>query len=227
VHQDQEARSRVRVISGRAAAARAGLEAVGEIAPILAASAIRPGAVPPYLVDEARKARTDLRQAATASLRGEGTRRVERLTGQSVNEALKTAENLKRQRVGDLNKAVDSWRKDNLPPDVVADLIDLPGLSGAMRIRLQRNASLLRRSVSDLPAGDLPGKLVELRKALEEWRTHKAEYDAALERENPEIKTFLARAGSDEGAVWSMVTPAVRRWLDEADAVDVVRIRLM
>ena len=51
-------------------------------------------------------------------------------------------------------------------------------------------------------------------------------YDAALEKEKPEIKTFLARAGSEEGATWSMITPAVRDWLDDADDADVVRIRL-
>src|SRR4051794_7492554 len=94
VQQDQAARARVRIVAERAVAARTALEAVREALLMLEPFAVRPGALPGNLVTDGRKAKTDLRQAATTSLRGEGVRRIERLTGQSVNEALRTAENL-------------------------------------------------------------------------------------------------------------------------------------
>src|SRR4051794_29597352 len=89
MEQDQEARTRARIVSDRAVEARMALQAARDVLPILERFDIRPGAVLGNRLANGRKARTDLRQAATTSLRGEGARRIERLAGPAVNEALK------------------------------------------------------------------------------------------------------------------------------------------
>lgn len=223
--QDQEVRRRMRIISDRAVAARSALEAVRDVVPALGQHGVRPGPLTGNLLTDAKKARTDLRQAATAALRQDGVRRLDRLVGPSVHDALNTSELLAKQRLNDLNRAVDAWRKLNLPLDVEEEVTDLPG-TGTLRVRLQRLAALLNRPISGVPAQELPKKIDELRSMLTEWRKSKDEYDAVLKREDPEIRAFLAHAATEVGAGWSMVTPAVRRWLDDANDADVVRIRL-
>src|SRR5207253_4345131 len=117
----------------------------------------------------------------------------------------RTSELLAKQRLNDLNKAADAWRKLNLPSDVEEEVIDLPG-TGTLRVRLQRLTALLSRPISGVPAQDLPEKIDELRSTLTEWCKSREEYDAVLKREDPEIRAFLAYAATEVGAGWSMVT---------------------
>ncbi|GAA2666303.1 hypothetical protein [Actinoplanes palleronii] len=226
LEKDQETYSRVRKIVQRAVEARAALEAAHTACHNLSSYSVRPGIIAGNLFTDSKKARTDLRQAATNSLRGAGVGRVDRLVAPAVHDALKTAENLAKQRLVDLNKAVDAWRNNQQPVGIKAEIIDLPNFPGSARIRLQRCAAALTRPVAGLPADQLLGKIEELLTAISDWQALKNDYDAALEREGPEIRAFLSRAGSADGASWSLVTPLVRRWLDNAEDVDVVRIRL-
>jgi hypothetical protein len=224
--QDEALRSALRTVSQRAGDARQRLESVLAVLPDIRAASMPPSAPSATLLLESRKAKTDLRTAATAVLRDEGPRGAERLTTPTVHEALRTAERLSTQLLDDANRAVDRWRTDNLPAGVEREVVAFPGVSDLLVVKLKRVRDRLLAKVSGVPAANLPGRLDDLRRWMAEWESLTAEYEATREREDPEIKDFLDRAASPEGAPWASLTLVVRRWLDDADNADMVRIVL-
>jgi hypothetical protein len=224
--QDEALRNAVRTVSQRASDARQRLEAMAAILPDLRAVSMPPPTPPATLLLDSRKAKTDLRTAATAVLRDQGPRAAERLTTPTVHQALSTAERLSTQLVDDANRAIDRWRTANLPAGVGREVVAFPGVSDLLVVKLKRVRDRLLAKVSGVPAADLPRRLDDLRCWMTEWETLTAEYEATREREDPEIKEFLDRAASPEGVPWLSLTPAVRRWLDDADNADMVRIVL-
>lgn len=67
------------------------------------------------------------------------------------------------------------------------------------------------------PLHELPTVVRRWREHAERWDENRTAAQEALSRLHPEVAAFMNAATAPEGASWSMITPAVREWLDLDD----------
>lgn len=157
------------------------------------------------------KAVTRLRAAATrAADTSHGL--TDRLRGSAVQEALKSGESLAKRAEHALLEAAEVERHRIKPRDLDDPVPTMPGHESR-----QVRANRIRDSLSKRFNGSVEGipEVIECwRREAVEWAGISETARAAVAELPVEIKTFVEAAATPDGAPWSMVTPAVRDWLD-------------
>ncbi|WP_329106898.1 hypothetical protein OG792_02315 [Micromonospora sp. NBC_01699] len=166
---------------------------------------------PPPLPPDARKATTNLRGVATRALDSEEDL-TSRLRGNAVQTALETAEAIVKRSKQALIAAADTERRRVTPDGIGRPITVLPGKE-SVRIQAQRIQSTLQQRAAQ-QVTDLPAAIDGWRAAASEWNAVSRSLAQAISELPPEIKAFIEAAVSDDGAGWSLLTPAVREWLD-------------
>lgn len=166
----------------------------------------------PSLPPTAGRAVANLRTAATKVRDSDQDEDLTaRLKSAGVQDALKAAETLVKACETALRKATDVERL-RLAEGSQGSVTSLPG-----RERLQTTATRIQ-TILRQPAGanvvELPGAIDRWRAAANEWKQVIEELDTAVSELPPDIKAFVEAAASEHGAVWSLMTPDVRVWLD-------------
>lgn len=168
--------------------------------------------IPPKVPASVAKAIPNLRSAATrAAVPSQDL--ADRLRGAAVQDALKAAEDSVKSCEQALAKAAEAERQRLYPADLDDPIPALPG-GESLQARAGRiRTALGKRASSDVT--ELPPAIKQWRQAATDWENVRNEVRHAVEQLPPEIKAFVeAAAGREHGAPWSMVTPAVRAWLD-------------
>jgi hypothetical protein len=167
---------------------------------------IRPS-IPPH----AARSITNLRRVATQAT-DPSQDLTERLRTGAVQDSLGSAEIIAKNLEQSLQKAGNAEQKRLRPEGLDQPLATMPG-SESLQVRISRIRSAWSRPFT--------GPIEQLPAAVDGWRQHAADWED-IQREltrrladlPPEIKAFIGAAASDAGAPWSLVTAAVRDWLD-------------
>jgi anaerobic glycerol-3-phosphate dehydrogenase len=213
---DQQDRIEITRIQLRASNNRVALATALGVIPVLAQSGVNPVVGTPSALDLGA-ARRVLRATASnlvGSSAGEAASRVKR---QSVNNALATAEKFSRNLESALNRSVEKRRQELLPAGIDRPVIAYPGASDALAVRLRGFQIVLLRKIDGFDPSELEQRLRKIVTAAESWSTERPRLDEALDGQHPEVKNFLTQAATDEGAPWSLITPAVSEWLANPD----------
>lgn len=211
--QDIELRATVERVQSRARRAWDVLAEVVQAAPALKERGVRLPVVPnPPSIDVA-KAKSTLRKTAESIVGTELSTTVERIKVQSVNQALEAGEKIARTVVVDLNGAVDARRVELLPHGIDRPVVSYPGVEDSLVVGLRNVQRSLRFKVESLRVRDLVPHLDGVLRDVERWERERPRLDAALADHHPEVKEFLRRAATDEGAPWHLITPQVQQWL--------------
>lgn len=190
----------------------------------LAQHSVVPQRLPASRRKAAAEGRTALRRAAT-QLTDPDRQLTNLLNGQSVQGALKQAEDLAKALTSSAQAAVEERRKALLPGDLDRPVPDIPGQPGIV-LRLRRAKTRLEEAVVAVPLSDLSERLQRLEEAAETWRTLRPTLDAEVAALPPAIQRFFQAAATEAGASWSLVTPEVRDWLDEPGRGEQYRVAL-
>ncbi|MBQ0903145.1 hypothetical protein [Micromonospora sp. U21] len=167
--------------------------------------------VRPRVPQPAVKAIPYLRRVATQAA-DPGQELTERLRGGAVQGALEAAETIAKLLEQALIRAADAERARVTPADFGRPIPNMPGHE-SLQARISRiKASLSRPFVGSID--DVPATLERWRRDAAQWDDVRDEIGKLLAELPLEIKAFVEAAASDSGAPWSMVTPAVREWLD-------------
>lgn len=172
---------------------------------------------------DAGDSRRALRTAASAFLDPD-TPLTNRLNGQSVQGALKQADDVARAVLKGLNAAVNSERLRLLPADICEPIPDVPSKFAVYR-RVRNAKERLETPVESRRASDLPVVLRQLHEYAATWAQLRPELQAAIAELPPEVRGFVEAASTDEGVPWSQLTRPVREWLDEGDHGETYRVR--
>lgn len=165
----------------------------------------------PQIPPSAAKAISNLRAAATRA--GDpGQDLTERLRGGAVQEALKVAATTAKVLEQALTNAADVERLRVTPSDLNSPVATMPG-SESLHARIRRIQSSLAQPYGGL-LGDLPAAIGRWRQSAMDWAKVREELTRAVAGLPPEIKAFVEAAATNTGAPWSLVTAAVREWLD-------------
>jgi hypothetical protein len=188
---------------------------------------VRLGVLVPQLDNRRRKDAADgrraLRSAAAAFLDPEASL-TNRLTGDSVQGALKQSEDICRVLVRLMNDAVDAERVRLRPLDLEKPIPELPNKYATYR-RLCTVKLRLEAKVEGFGSSELVGKLEDLRKGVSTWTTERPELEEAAAVLQPEIRKFVEMAGTDAGVPWARLSAEVRAWLDEDGHGEIYRVR--
>jgi len=165
----------------------------------------------PAVPTAAVKAIPNLRTAATRALDLDQDL-TERLRSGAVQEALKAAETTAKLLEQALGNAAEAERLRLMPVDLHGPIATMPGNEslGAGIRKIQ--SSLSQRFSGSI--GDLPVVIDRWRRSAAEWERTREEVRRTMAGLPAEIKAFVEAAASEEGAPWSLVTAAVREWLD-------------
>jgi hypothetical protein len=221
---DRQARLEIARARLRASSSREALEDALGVIPELVESGVNP-VIPVSPAIDLAGARRALRTTATNIVGVPVGEIASRIRSHSVNNALETAEKFSRSLQTALNRAVDKKRQEILPPGIDQPIIVYPGASDALAAKLRRLRELLQRTVENLAPGDLAQRFQEIVSAAESWTADRPRLDEGLDRQHPEVKEFLRQAASDEGALWSLITPVVQAWL--ADPENTANLRVV
>ena len=165
----------------------------------------------PNTPPQAVKAIPNLRRTATQAADPDQDL-ADRLRGGAVQDALKAAETTVKLVEQALIRSADSERSRLAPEDLDRPVAAMPG-SESLQARIRK----IRTSLSQPFAGsvdDIPAAVVRWRQYATEWTGVRDEVSRRLADLPAEIKAFVQAAADDRGAPWSMITPAVRDWLD-------------
>lgn len=183
--------------------------------------------VPPLAAHRRKEAgdgRTGLRRAAT-QLTDPDRQLTGLLNGQSVQSALKQAEDLAKALTSSAQAAVEERRKALRPDGLDSPVPDIPGHASIV-FKLRTAKARLEEAVIAVALSALPERLRRLEEAADTWRALRPILDAHIAALPPAIQRFFQAAATEAGAPWSLVTPEVRSWLDEPDRRDQYRVRL-
>jgi hypothetical protein len=165
----------------------------------------------PSLPPEAAKAIPNLRRTATQAADPDQDL-TDRLRSGAVQDGLKAAENTVKRLEQALIRAADAERQRLMPADLDRPIATMPGSES-----LQAAIRKIRTSLSQ----PFTGPVYKVPAVVDQWRQYAAQWEGLgdevsrrLAELPPEIKAFIEAAASGEGALWSMVTAAVRDWLD-------------
>jgi hypothetical protein len=154
----------------------------------------------------------NLRRTATQIVNGEVSDDLaNRLKGPAIQDALKSAESLIKSRENVLRSVAEAERT-RIDADGQKPIPSLPGRESLQTQAKNARAALARRG--PLAVADLPEAVDRWRRAAEDLRVAAAETEQALTVLPIDIREFIAAAVSESGADWSLLTPAVRAWLD-------------
>ncbi|MEU4368895.1 hypothetical protein [Micromonospora chersina] len=167
--------------------------------------------VRPRVPQPAVKAIPYLRRVATQTA-DPGQELTERLRGAAVQGALEAAETLAKLFEQALIRAADAERTRVTPADLDLPIPTMPGQE-SLQARISRIKTSLSRPFAG-PIDDVSGVLERWRKDAAQWEDVRDEIGQLLAELPEEIKAFVEAAATDSGAPWSMVTVAVREWLD-------------
>jgi hypothetical protein len=136
----------------------------------------------------------------------------ERLRSGAVQDALKVAETTVKHLEDALIRAADAERVRLRPDDLDRPIATMPGHES-----LQARTRKIQMSLSQTftgPIDGVPAIVDRWRQHASDWGSVRDEVSRRLAELPAEIKAFVEAAASESGAPWSMVTPAVREWLD-------------
>ncbi|MFG2056893.1 hypothetical protein ACGFI9_23015 [Micromonospora sp. NPDC048930] len=167
--------------------------------------------VRPALSPAAAKAIPNLRRAATEATNPD-RELAERLRGGAVQEALKAAETTAAHLERALTRAAAEEQRRLAPADLGRPIPAMPGHE-SLQYRISRIKLSLSRPYNGT-AQEAPAAIEQWRRDSAAWEEVRAEIDRRLAELPSEIKAFVEAAAGDNGAPWSLVTPAVRLWLD-------------
>lgn len=170
----------------------------------------------------ATKAIPNLRRTATRAA-DPGYDLTEPLRSGAVQDALKTAENTAKLLEQALITAADAERRQLTPAALDRPVAATPG-NESLQARIRKIQSSLSQRFSGT-VDDLPSTVARWRRSAVEWDGALEEVNRALAVLPPEIKAFVETAASDSGAPWSMLTAAVREWLDTDGHGDGYQVR--
>jgi hypothetical protein len=223
---DLEARTEVVTAQARASRTREVLEDVQRVIPILAENGVASPAVSEAMRGEAVKARTALRSTAT-SIVGAPLRDIaSRIHSQSVNSALEVGDKLAKSLVADINRSVDKKRLEILPDGIDQRIVIYPGASDLLAVRLQGIQGRLQRKVDGLGPSELEQRFRDIIRDTAAWMTDRPRLEASLENQHPDVRELLRQAATEDGASWSLITPAVQTWLADPENSTTLRIVL-
>jgi hypothetical protein len=167
----------------------------------------------PSLPPAAGKSIPNLRAAATRVRDSDQNEDLTgRLKGGAVQDALKAAENLVKTSELVLRRAAESERI-RLAEGSDRPVTSLPGRESvqAQAVRIQ---ATLRQQAAGANIDELPAAIDRWRAAARAWKQVIHDLEQAVSELPTDIKAFVKAAATDGGAAWSLVTPAVRDWLD-------------
>lgn len=154
----------------------------------------------------------NLRRTATYVLTGEVSDDLaNRLKGPAVQDALKAAENLVKSRENVLRSAAEAERT-RLDAGGQRSIPSLPGRESLQTQAKNARAALAKRGPAAV--AELPDAIDGWRRAAEDLKVSIAETEQAVTDLPLDIRVFIEAAVSESGADWSLLTPAVRAWLD-------------
>ncbi len=169
------------------------------------------GHVRPPVPSPAVKAIPNLRRTATQAADASQDL-TERLRGGSVQDALKAAETTAKLLEQALIRTAETERVRLMPDDLDRPIATMPGKE-SLQARIRKIHTSLSRSFTG-PVEEIPAVVDRWRQYAAEWEGVRDEVGRLLAKLPPEIKAFVEAAASEGGAPWSMVTAAVREWLD-------------
>lgn len=214
----QQARTEIETARARASRVTDDLSAAKAAIPVLDECGFAVGpTVPVTTLQEAARARTALRTAATSMVGAQADEVASRVGTQSVDSALVTAEKLARSVLTGLNRSVERRRQELLPVWIDERIVAYPGTSDALAVRLRRIQSRLQRNVENLTAGQLTQRAQEIMGDVAAWVEEWPRLEAGLRGRHPDVEEFLRQAGTEQGAPWHLVTPAVATWLEDPE----------
>jgi len=162
----------------------------------------------------AAKAIPNLRAAATRAA-DPSQDLTDRLRSGAVQDALKAAETTAKLLEQALINTADTERLRVTPSDLDSPIVTMPG-NESLQVRIRAIQSSLSQGTSR-QIGDLPSAIVRWRRSAAEWEKVRDEVKRTMAGLPSEIKAFVEAAASTSGAPWSIVTAAVREWLDTDD----------
>ncbi|MEU4776677.1 hypothetical protein [Micromonospora sp. NPDC023633] len=165
----------------------------------------------PAISPAARKAIPNLRRAATEAA-NPNRELAERLRGGAFQDALAAAGVTVSLLERALIRAATEEQRRLKPADLDRPIPAMPGHE-SLQIRINRIQLSLSRPYTGT-AREAPAAVERWRQDSTDWAEVRAEIDRRMAELPPEIKAFVEAAAGGSGAPWSLVTPAVRTWLD-------------
>ena len=177
---------------------------------------------------EATQARTALRTTATA-ITGTSTQEMaSRLGSASVSQALTVAvASVSKALTTQSRRAAEEYRQKILPTDLTEAIPAGSGVKDSVIIALKRIQNNLQQPIQDVDSPKIVAdRLRNVVDLVGEWTELRPLVHAAAQQQHPEVRAFLAAAGTVEGARWSMVTDEVGSWLSDDSNSEAIRIHL-
>jgi len=140
-----------------------------------------------------------------------------RLKGDAVQDALKAAENLAKNSEQALRRAAEAERL-RLAEGSDRSVTSLPGRESTQAQALRIQTALKQQAGPNI--SDLPIAIDRWKTNAQAWQQVIRDLEQAVSELPAEIKAFVEAAATDSGAAWSLVTLAVRDWLDTNDNGD-------
>jgi hypothetical protein len=214
----QQARTEIEAARARASRIAADLCEANNAAPVLDECGVAVGpAVPGTLLQEAARARTALRAAATSMVGAQPNDVASRARSQPVDTAFAAAERLTKSVLAGLNRSVERWRQESLPAGIDERIVAYPGTSDALVVRLGNIQRRLQQKVENLTATQLTQRAQQIKDDAAAWAKERPQLDTGLEGRHPDVQEFLRQAATDEGASWHLITTAVADWLNNPE----------
>jgi hypothetical protein len=214
----QQARTEIETARARASRVAADLSAAKDAIPVLEeCGVVVAPAVPAAILQEAPRARTALRSAATSMVGAQLDEIASRVGSPSVDTALSTAEKLARSVLLGLNRSVERRRQQLLPVGIDDRIVAYPGTSEALVIRLRNNQNRLQRKVENLTAEQLAQRAQEIMADAAAWTQERPKVETGLKGRHPDVEEFLRQAATEGGAAWQVITPVVANWLKDPE----------
>lgn len=177
----------------------------------------------PTLPSAAGRSSAQLRAAATRVLTSDQSEDLTgRLKGAAVQDALKAAENLVKASEQVLRRAADEQRV-RLAEGSDRPVAALPGRESVQAQALRIQSALKQPASGNI--SDLPAAIDRWEAAAQAWQQVILDLEHAVSELPAEIKAFVEAAATEAGAAWSLVTLAVRDWLDTNDNGDGYGVR--
>jgi hypothetical protein len=169
------------------------------------------GHVRPSAPRLAVKAIPNLRRTATQAADPDQSL-TERLRSGAVQDALKAAETTVKLLEEALIRAAEAERVRVMPEGLDRPIATLPG-NESLQARTRKIQTSLSQPFTG-PVDAVPAVVDRWRQYASDWEGVRDAVSRRLAELPAEIKAFVEAAAGASGAPWSMVTPAVREWLD-------------
>jgi len=152
------------------------------------------------------------------------------IDSKTVEDALSSLNELAKAIADSIRRGLESELISIMPPTINHEVPDISGHAAEMsrlkmaRHRLQIQISCSLENLEDGGKGVLESRQAR-RNAVEVWNLEFPKLQMALEKESPEMRTFLKAAASEQGATLSQATPDVIEQLRREDRLADFRVR--